>query len=439
MTLADLDGRLVQVNQAFADCLGTTPALLVGRALHELTHPDDLAGSQGAFARLSHPTAGGYQLTKRIRHASGRWITVQLDCHGHPRRSWPSRDGHRAAAADRPGPGRQQLSWACRRSPECSRAAGPRAGPGAGDDSPRRQGPGCRGGGRRAVPGPGAPAAGGPQGRPGHRRPRSAARGRCCHVLGWSARCAIRPRRRALLVDAGARHRELDRWRGGVVLLRTARSASRPRSPPSPTPASCSSRYWPPRHCWSRADGHAPALGARARAVARRWSWVRGGAPHHHLGHGARAAAGTGDNGWLGSSGVPGLPDHDLVLLDPDRLDRHASRPGRPGPADHPGGLGPASPCVADSAFVYLTATSRYTTATWSTPADSAASFLALSAHTATRTLPTACTDRAAAAMESTPRRCCPTCWPAWVSRWPSSPKAAPGSSTRLTLPPPPS
>ena len=89
-TLADLNGRLVQVNQAFADCLGTTPALLVGRALHELTHPDDLTDSRRAFASLTHPTASGYRLTKRIRHATGRWITVHLtvtvtrDAHGHP-------------------------------------------------------------------------------------------------------------------------------------------------------------------------------------------------------------------------------------------------------------------------------------------------------------------------------------------------------------------
>lgn len=78
MTVADLQGRLIQVNQAFADCLGTTPALLIGRELHELTHPDDLTDSRREFDELQNAAGSGYRLTKRIRHASGRWVPVDL-------------------------------------------------------------------------------------------------------------------------------------------------------------------------------------------------------------------------------------------------------------------------------------------------------------------------------------------------------------------------
>lgn len=89
-SLADLQGRFVRVNRAFADCFGLSPERLVGRQLHEFTHPDDLADSRRELTELSAENADGYRLVKRIRHAAGHWLWVEVtvtltrDARGEP-------------------------------------------------------------------------------------------------------------------------------------------------------------------------------------------------------------------------------------------------------------------------------------------------------------------------------------------------------------------
>jgi PAS domain S-box-containing protein len=88
MAINDLDGRILQVNEAFAELLGYRVDDLVGRTVASLTHPDDAAADALNAARLQRGAEREQEVRKRYLDAAGRVVpvvvrvTVTLDQHG---------------------------------------------------------------------------------------------------------------------------------------------------------------------------------------------------------------------------------------------------------------------------------------------------------------------------------------------------------------------
>ncbi|HEY8717487.1 PAS domain S-box protein [Pengzhenrongella sp.] len=78
MAQLDLDGRLVEVNEALGDLLGYTASRLRGRTTIELTHPDDVERTVDAIAQLAAGELTSFHAEQRYRHADGHPIWVAL-------------------------------------------------------------------------------------------------------------------------------------------------------------------------------------------------------------------------------------------------------------------------------------------------------------------------------------------------------------------------
>lgn len=72
LSTMDEEGRCVEVNGAWLDCLGYSPEEMQGRPLLDITHPDDLAHAAGEAGRVirGEPVAG---LETRVRARDGSW------------------------------------------------------------------------------------------------------------------------------------------------------------------------------------------------------------------------------------------------------------------------------------------------------------------------------------------------------------------------------
>ena len=92
MALAGLDGRLIEMNRKFSDILGYDPEQLRGRAVSELTHPDDQDMTETAIRRLLAGAIPSYSLEKRYirRDGSAVWslttVTMLKDHSGQPQK-----------------------------------------------------------------------------------------------------------------------------------------------------------------------------------------------------------------------------------------------------------------------------------------------------------------------------------------------------------------
>ena len=71
MGVANLDGRLVQVNQKFADILGYEPEELQQRTFAEVTHPDDVTKTASAIRQLIEQQLPEYVYEKRYVRKDG--------------------------------------------------------------------------------------------------------------------------------------------------------------------------------------------------------------------------------------------------------------------------------------------------------------------------------------------------------------------------------
>ncbi len=73
-----LDGRLLEVNQAYGEILGYAPSDLVGRLMRDFTHPDDQDENQALIARLLSGELDRFNFEKRCLHADGHivWVSV---------------------------------------------------------------------------------------------------------------------------------------------------------------------------------------------------------------------------------------------------------------------------------------------------------------------------------------------------------------------------
>ncbi|MDB5076301.1 MAG: multi-sensor signal transduction multi-kinase [Chloroflexi bacterium] len=80
MALVSLDGRLLQVNQAFSTALGYTEQELLTFTFTELTHSDDLENHLPSMRRAVAGEIHSYQIDKRYIHKDGHtvWIRVSV-------------------------------------------------------------------------------------------------------------------------------------------------------------------------------------------------------------------------------------------------------------------------------------------------------------------------------------------------------------------------
>ncbi len=77
-TLADADGRLIEVNAALCDMLGRTEDELLGRRFQDLTHADDRDEDDRLAGDLYRGEIDAYTLEKRYLHKDGRVVWVLL-------------------------------------------------------------------------------------------------------------------------------------------------------------------------------------------------------------------------------------------------------------------------------------------------------------------------------------------------------------------------
>jgi len=78
MALLDLEGRFVDVNDAFVTLLGYAREELIGRATDEISHPDDLPIEQTLFAAVARGARPSVELEKRYRRKDGTWVWTRL-------------------------------------------------------------------------------------------------------------------------------------------------------------------------------------------------------------------------------------------------------------------------------------------------------------------------------------------------------------------------
>jgi PAS domain S-box-containing protein len=89
---ADLRGRLLDVNPAFASLLGYVPKELVEKTIRDLTHPRDRAETQRHFEALIQGDISRYELEKRYLRKDGGVLHVRVqaglarDTEGRPMR-----------------------------------------------------------------------------------------------------------------------------------------------------------------------------------------------------------------------------------------------------------------------------------------------------------------------------------------------------------------
>ncbi len=71
MVLADVSGRLIDVNTAFASMLGYEPAGMIGIDFRDITHPDDVDADVAQFQQLLDGVSNSYHMEKRYFRRDG--------------------------------------------------------------------------------------------------------------------------------------------------------------------------------------------------------------------------------------------------------------------------------------------------------------------------------------------------------------------------------
>ncbi|HTD60194.1 MAG TPA: PAS domain S-box protein [Gemmatimonadaceae bacterium] len=78
MAITSLDKRFLRVNDGLSELLGWPVDALIGQSVHDVSHPDDLPEDVQLRDQLLAGTIRRYTREKRYRHASGRYIWVQV-------------------------------------------------------------------------------------------------------------------------------------------------------------------------------------------------------------------------------------------------------------------------------------------------------------------------------------------------------------------------
>jgi len=82
IALADVQGRLLEVNEAYARMLGYSAQELQGMSIAELTHPEDEPLETDYLAAIARGERDSYQIEKRYLHRSGREVWGELAVSG---------------------------------------------------------------------------------------------------------------------------------------------------------------------------------------------------------------------------------------------------------------------------------------------------------------------------------------------------------------------
>ncbi len=77
--LVDADGRWSDVNEKLCELLGLGRDRLVGRAVADFTHPDDVAAESEQVRRLAAGETTSYRVVRRLRRGDGGWLRVEVD------------------------------------------------------------------------------------------------------------------------------------------------------------------------------------------------------------------------------------------------------------------------------------------------------------------------------------------------------------------------
>jgi diguanylate cyclase (GGDEF)-like protein/PAS domain S-box-containing protein len=82
MGMSDLEGRIIQTNDAYGKILGRCPADLVGVSISDLTHPDDREWSSAEMRDYVSGGSDTYQTEKRYLHSDGHevWVSLSISC-----------------------------------------------------------------------------------------------------------------------------------------------------------------------------------------------------------------------------------------------------------------------------------------------------------------------------------------------------------------------
>jgi two-component system cell cycle sensor histidine kinase/response regulator CckA len=78
MAITSLDKRWLRVNDGLCELLGWPAEALIGQSVFDVTHPDDVDQDLEIRGQLLGGSARRYSREKRYRHASGRYIWVQV-------------------------------------------------------------------------------------------------------------------------------------------------------------------------------------------------------------------------------------------------------------------------------------------------------------------------------------------------------------------------
>jgi diguanylate cyclase (GGDEF)-like protein/PAS domain S-box-containing protein len=78
MTITGLDGRYQRVNRSFAEMVGRDRYELIGVAVREITHPDDVDADIEAMARMASGEQDSYRSEKRYVRPDGSGVWTQL-------------------------------------------------------------------------------------------------------------------------------------------------------------------------------------------------------------------------------------------------------------------------------------------------------------------------------------------------------------------------
>ena len=76
MALSDMDGKVIEVNDAYCETIGYPMEEVLNRTFTEYTHPDDIGKNYELFQSLLESEIKEYQLEKRYVQKSGRTIHV---------------------------------------------------------------------------------------------------------------------------------------------------------------------------------------------------------------------------------------------------------------------------------------------------------------------------------------------------------------------------
>lgn len=82
LALADFEGRLLEVNQAYGRMLGYEPEEMQGVSVSQFTHPEDFGQEAAFLAAIARGEQDSYQMEKRYIHRDGRefWVDLAVGC-----------------------------------------------------------------------------------------------------------------------------------------------------------------------------------------------------------------------------------------------------------------------------------------------------------------------------------------------------------------------